>query len=75
MQEELSQIGELSRIKVIRNGEEKLGAEVGSIFVEFDQKKHGEITCQKLKGRVYDGRKIEVCYIDEPLYFSDLFIK
>lgn len=32
---EMQNIGQLRGIKVIRNGEEKLGAEVGSIFVEF----------------------------------------
>ena len=32
---EMQNIGQLRNIKVVRNGEEKLGAEVGSIFVEF----------------------------------------
>lgn len=32
---EMQNIGQLRGIKVIRNGEERLGAEVGSIFVEF----------------------------------------
>ena len=32
---EMQNIGQLRGIKVVRNGEEKLGAEVGSIFVEF----------------------------------------
>lgn len=42
MHRELSQIAPISKMTVVRNGEEKLGAEVGSIFVEFDQKKSGE---------------------------------
>ncbi len=32
---EMQNIGQLRGLKVIRNGEERLGAEVGSIFVEF----------------------------------------
>lgn len=32
---EMQNIGQLRGLKVIKNGEEKLGAEVGSIFVEF----------------------------------------
>lgn len=32
---EMQNIGQLRSIRVVRNGEEKLGAEVGSIFVEF----------------------------------------
>ncbi len=35
MEEELEKIPFLKRIKIIRNGEEKLGAEVGTVFVEF----------------------------------------
>jgi len=35
MEEELEQIPLLKRIKIVRNGEERLGAEVGAIFVEF----------------------------------------
>lgn len=35
MEEEFRKIPHLKRIKIIRNTEEKLGAEVGSVFVEF----------------------------------------
>lgn len=39
MEDELAEIPHFKRIKVIRNGEERLGAEVGSIFAEFNDKK------------------------------------
>jgi len=39
MDDELQPIPLLKRIKIVRNGEERLGAEVGSIFVEFSEKK------------------------------------
>jgi len=39
MEDELTVIPHLKRIKIVRNGEERLGAEVGSIFVEFAHKK------------------------------------
>ena len=38
-EDELSEIPHFKRIKVIRNGEERLGAEVGCIFAEFGDKK------------------------------------
>lgn len=38
MQDELSKLGTISRLKVVKNGEERLGAEVGSICVEFECK-------------------------------------
>lgn len=39
MENELNAIPHMERIKIVRNGEERLGAEVGSIFVEFAHKK------------------------------------
>ena len=68
MEAELAPIGALERIKIIRIGEQRLGAEVGSIFVEFADKKRSAEAVKKLQGRVYDGRKIKVCYVDEKLY-------
>lgn len=40
---EMQNIGQLRGIKVIRNGEERLGAEVGSIFVEFKDVKGAQL--------------------------------
>jgi len=39
MEDELAPIPHFKRLKIVRNGEERLGAEVGSIFVEFLDKK------------------------------------
>lgn len=74
MEDELSKIGQIARLKVIRNGEEKLGAEVGSVFVEFEFKQDAEKASQKLSGRNYDGNKLAVCYVEESLYFSELYV-
>ena len=60
-------------IKVVRNGEEKLGAEVGSIFVEFKDVKGSMLGMKQVKGRVYDGSEIKVVFIDEALYKEHLF--
>jgi len=75
MDDELQQIPYLKRIKIVRNGEERLGAEVGSIFVEFGEKKSAQIAVDKLKGRVYDGNRINVCFIEETLYFNEFYIQ
>lgn len=74
MEDEFIKIPHLKRIKIIRNGEEKLGAEAGSVFVEFRDKKSAEIALKKMKGRIYDGREIKVTFVDEKLYYSDLYI-
>lgn len=57
----------------MRSDEATLGAEVGSIFVEFRDKKGAEIGIKKVKGRIYDGNEIKAVYIDEPLYHEYLF--
>lgn len=75
MEDELSEIPHFKRIKVIRDGEERLGAEVGCIFAEFGDKKSAEAALSLLKGRIYDGNKIQCCFIEESLYFSDLYVK
>lgn len=73
MDEEFNKIPHLKRIKVIRNGEERLGAEVGSVFVEFRDKKSAEIALKKIKGRIYDGLEIKCTYVDEKLYYKELY--
>lgn len=72
MEDEFSKIPHLKRIKIIRNGEERLGAEVGSVFVEFRDKKSAEIALKKIKGRIYDGLEIQATYVDEKLYYAEL---
>ncbi len=75
MEEEFRKIPHLKRIKIVRNGEEKLGAEVGSVFVEFLDRKSAEMALKKIKGRIYDGKELKGTYVDEKVYFSDLIIQ
>ena len=76
MEDELSQYGQFKRLKIIRNGEEKLGgkfiihinfiiAEVGSVFVEFENEDEAILAKNNLKGRVYDGRDIKAIFIPD----------
>ena len=69
MEMEFEKIPHLKRIKIVRNGEEKLGAEVGSVFVEFRDKKSAELGLKNLKGRIYDGKEIKCCFVEEKLYY------
>lgn len=57
---------------MIRNGEERLGAEVGSIFVEFKDSKGAQLGMKKVKGRIYDGSEVKCIFIDEKLYREHL---
>ena len=62
---EMQDIGQLRNVKVVRNGEEKLGAEVGSIFLEFKDVKGASLAVKRIKGRIYDGSEIKTAFIDE----------
>ena len=75
MEDEFARIPHLKRIKIVRNGEERLGAEVGSVFVEFRDKRSAEAALKKIRGRIYDGREIKVSYVEEKLYFKELYIE
>ena len=57
---------------MIKNGEERLGAEVGSIFVEFKDQKGAQLGMKKVKGRIYDGSEVRCIYVDEKLYREHL---
>jgi hypothetical protein len=65
----------VKRIKIIRNGEEKLGAEVGSIFVEFQDKKSAMTAVEILREKVYDHRKLLVAFVEEAVYFTELYVE
>jgi RNA recognition motif-containing protein len=58
MKDELESIPGFKRVKVIKNEEERLGAEKGSVFAEFHSLEGSEKAMKKLNGRIYDGRKI-----------------
>jgi hypothetical protein len=75
MEAEFQKVPHLKRVKVIRNGEEKLGSEVGAVFVEFRDKKSSEIGLKLMKGRIYDGREIKTSFVDEKLYYNELYIQ
>lgn len=64
----------VKRIKVIQESEQRLGAETGSVFCEFQNKNDAQLIVNKFNGRIYDGRPIKVCFIEESLYFSELYI-
>ena len=72
MQDEFAKIPHLKRIKVIRKGEDTLGAEVGSVFVEFRDKKSADLGLKLIKGRIYDGKEIKACFVEENLYYKEL---
>jgi len=46
----------------------KLGAEVGSIFVQFADVKDAYSAVKKTAGRIYNALEIKCTFIEEPMY-------
>ena len=63
------------KLTVITKDIVKLGAELGSVFVEFWNEKTAQQGVKKVKGRIYDGCEIKTCYIEDSLYKSHFFLE
>ena len=68
----MNDVAKFKSLIVINKELSKLGAEVGSIFIEYLNLKHAYAGIKKVKGRVYDGREIKTAFIAESLY-NDYF--
>lgn len=75
MREEFDKYGKLNETIIVRPKMRKIGAEIGCVFVEFDQVNQAEFCMKNMKGRRYDGREIKCAFIDEDVYFKELQIK
>lgn len=72
MEEELLKHGDVEFIKVIRNGQELVGAEVGSVFAQYPNEVEAAKAMISLRGRIYDGRDIRVIYVSKEVFEKDL---
>ena len=72
IKDELSKFGDIVSCKIIRKGKDKLGAEHGAVFVEFQDVHSAEICIASMKGRQYEGREVRVAYIDENVYRKEI---
>ena len=66
MEEAFSQYGKIKKILVIGEKEEKLGAEIGSVFIQYDKVKYAEAAYQAMYNKKYKGNEISIVFI--PLY-------
>ena len=70
---EMNSVTKFKSLIVITKEKATLGAELGSIFVEFWNEKCAQQGVKKVKGRIYDGCEIKTCYIEESLYNEHFF--
>ena len=66
--QELTSVSKFKTLTVVRADWVRLGAELGSVFVEFWNEKLAQQGVKKVKGRIYDGCEIKTCYIEEVLF-------
>ena len=69
----MNSVTKYKNLTVINKELTKLGAEVGSIFIEFGNVKHAHAGIKKVKGRKYDGLEIKTAFISESLYNEYFF--
>ena len=72
MREEFDRYGTLLGVTIMRPKTRKIGAELGSVFVEFEQLNHAEFCMKNMKGRRYVGREIKCGFIDEEVFYKEI---
>lgn len=72
MKDEFSKYGNIVSATIIKPKQEKLGAECGSVFIEFQDPKSAELVMKQIKHKRYEGREIKVAYIDEEVYKKEI---
>jgi hypothetical protein len=72
MKDEFSKYGNIVSSIIIKPKQEKLGAECGSVFIEFQDPKSAELVMKQIKHKRYEGREIKVAYIDEEVFKKEI---
>jgi RNA recognition motif-containing protein len=72
MKEQFMNFGDIVSCCIIKPKQEKLGAECGSVFIEFQDCKSAELVMKQIKHKRYLGREIKVAYINEEVYKKEI---
>lgn len=72
MKEEFEKFGNIVSSMIVKKGKEKLGAELGSIFVEFQDVHSAEIAFTSMKGKQYEDKEIKLAFLDEVVYKKEI---
>jgi hypothetical protein len=72
MKEQFANFGDIVSCCIIKPKQEKLGAECGSVFIEFQDPKSAELVMKQIKFKRYMGREIKVAYINEEVYKKEI---
>jgi hypothetical protein len=72
IKEEFFKFGKILSAIIIKPKMEKIGAEVGSVFVEYEESRSSELCKKALKGRRYDGKTLKLAFIEDHVYKNEI---
>ena len=75
MMEAFSQYGKIQKILVIGEKEEKLGAEIGSVFIQYSKVKEAENAYQNMSNKKYKGNEISIVFVPLYVFINDIVLK
>ena len=75
MNEAFSPYGKIQKILVIGEKEEKLGAEIGSVFIQYANVKGAETAYQNMSNKKYKGNEISIVFIPLYVFINDIVLK
>ena len=75
MEEAFTQYGKIKKIFVIGEKEEKLGAEIGSVFIQYVNVKGAESAYQAMCNKKYKGNDISIVFIPLYVFINDIILE
>ena len=74
MEEAFGQYGKIKKIMVVGEKEEKLGAEIGSVFIQFVNVKGAENAYQAMSSKKYKGNEIKIVFFPLHVFINDIIL-
>ena len=74
MEEAFKQYGKIKKILVIGEKDEKLGAEIGSVFIQYVNVKGAETAYQAMSNKKYKGNEITIVFIPLYVFINDIIL-
>lgn len=72
IKDEFEKFGHIVSAVIIKPGKEKMGGEVGAMFIEFQEMHSAEKCVLEMKGRKYEGHELKVTFIDETVFRKEI---
>ena len=72
MRSEFETYGSVKYCKIVKNHQNKLGAEVGSVFIEFSSPENAESARLRMSKKKFDGKNIRIIEVPDSLFEKEL---